>query len=62
MQALSYSSLLERTFVTSVRDGIENLHKDGIRVGYTEGNSRENDRQPASALKDGNMSPVEHET
>jgi len=35
---LSYSSLSERRrFVTSVRDGMAYLHKDGIRVGYTVG-------------------------
>ena len=61
-KALSYSGLLERRFVTSVRDAMESLHKDGIGDEYTEGNSRENDCQPAPALKEKDMSPVEHET
>jgi hypothetical protein len=60
-KSLSYSSLFERRFVTSLPDGMENHHKDGIGVGYRGGNSRENDRQPAFASTDEDMSPVEHE-
>jgi len=63
MQAVRlFCTLLQRRFVTSVRDGMENVHKDGIRVGYTGGNSREYGRQPASASKNEDISPVEHKT
>ena len=60
-KALLYSRLFERRFVYFGSGWNGETSQNAIRVGYTEGNSRESDRQPASASKDEDMNPVERE-